>query len=103
MIHKISSMLLKLILHQVPQFNYSEDEIQAFNRIYDNAIIGNEAIDYDCEFPKYRFIQYISETRNVLLHGSNHAYIELFEPRLQTLYDGQWIEAVFATKDGIWP
>jgi hypothetical protein len=102
-IHKISSILLRMILNQVPQFAYSEDEVREYNRMYDTAIEDNNPIDYHSNFPKYRFIQYISETRNVLLHGSNHQHIEQFEPRLQTLYDGKWTEAVFATKDGIWP
>jgi hypothetical protein len=103
MIHTLTSILLRILLKQAPQFQYTAEEVQAFNRMYDAAIEGEVAIEYNCRFPKYRFIQYISETRNVLLHGSNHKQIEVFEPRQQTLYDGQLTEAVFATKDGIWP
>jgi hypothetical protein len=103
MIHTLTSILLRIILKRAPQFQYTAEEVQAYNRMYDAAIEGQAAIAYNGKFPKYRFIQYISETRNVLLHGSNHKQIEQFEPRQQTLYDGQLTEAVFATKDGIWP
>ncbi|MEX1030673.1 MAG: GNAT family N-acetyltransferase [Paenibacillaceae bacterium] len=81
MIHKISSMVLELILNlilnQVPQFDYSADEIQEFNRMYDAAIRDNKTIDYDCEFPKYRFIQYIMSNHNLLIREAIHEEIEI--------------------------
>jgi hypothetical protein len=36
------------------------------------------------------------------MHGSNNRHIVQFEPRKQTLFNGQYVEAVFATQDGIW-
>lgn len=38
-----------------------------------------------------------------MLHGSNNKVITEFEPRRQTLYNGKYVDAVFATKDGYWP
>lgn len=102
--HKISTMILGLLFYKVPKFEYTVDEIREYDRILNNVNSGESIIDYDSNiFPKYKFIQYISETRNVLLHGSNNKSIQRFEPRKQTLFNGNSAEAVFASNDGIWP
>lgn len=96
-------IILKLLCYQSPKINFSDEEVLEYNKLFDRAINGNGLIRYASSFPKQRFIQYISRSRNVLLHGSNDRLINKFEPRRQTSYNGEYVEAVFATKDGIWP
>jgi hypothetical protein len=52
---------------------------------------------------KHVFFRYLVEERGFLLHGSNRADIDLFEPREQTDATQTTITAVFAASDGIWP
>lgn len=100
----ILSFLLRLFFYRAPQIDYTAAEIQEYKRIFDEAVHSNKPeINYTSSFPKCRFITYICETKGVFLHGSTNQQIDLFEPRKQTLYNGKMTEAVFASKDGIWP
>lgn len=85
----------------LPEF--TGEEVQAFEAAYAAALNEGTSIRYSGPYPKHRLIQYIAQHHAVLLHGSNQMDIEQFEPRRQTLYNGEYVEAVFATKDGIWP
>lgn len=85
----------------IPEF--TKDEAQAFEAAYAEALNRGSAIHYAGPYSKHRLIQYIAQRHAVLLHGSNRMDIQRFEPRRQTLYNGEYVEAVFATKDGIWP
>lgn len=96
-------ILLRILFYRAPRFVYAEEERAAYDRLFDEAISQGGLIAYDAPYPKHRFIQYVSETKNVVLHGSNQKQIEEFEPRQQTLYNGVMTKSVFATKDGVWP
>jgi hypothetical protein len=61
------------------------------------------ALRYETAAPKYEFLRYLLEHRQVLLHGTGDPAVECFEPRRQTDYDNEWTTAVFATNDPIWP
>lgn len=100
---KMISFFLKLIFYQAPKIVFSNQEIKEYNKIFEEAMNGNEVIRYTSSYPKYRFIVYISISKNVLIHGSNNKFIHEFESRRQTLNNGEHVEGVFATKDGIWP
>ncbi|TCZ79266.1 hypothetical protein E0485_05195 [Paenibacillus albiflavus] len=97
------SLILKLFFYQSPILTYSSDEIAVYDKIFDDAIRSGGVIHYTSTYPKHRFIAYIAAHKGVLLHGSNDQFIEKFETRRQTLFNGEYVEAVFATKDGIWP
>jgi hypothetical protein len=99
----IISIILKLLFYRSPRVTFSDEEINKYNELFDEAINGDRLIEYSSSFPKQRFIQYIARNKNVLLHGSNNGLIQKFETRRQTLYNGDYVDAVFATKDGIWP
>lgn len=94
---------MNLLFYRSPKVFFSDLEIGEYNSIFNDAINRDGLIDYTSRFPKQRFIQYISSNMNVLLHGSNNKTISEFEPRRQTLYNGKYVDAVFATKDGLWP
>ncbi len=97
------SIILRLLFKSQPTITFSEQELNTYNQLYDEAINSDGVIRYAISYPKQRFIQYIAQSKNVVLHGSNNPSIDQFEPRRQTLYNGKYVEAVFATKDGIWP
>lgn len=56
--------------------------------------------------PKWVFLCWLAEEKNVLLHGSSNPDISLFEPREPDAKDDDEFSqqtAVFAASDGIWP
>lgn len=75
-----------------------------FEALYEAYIQKGEGelIEYECKYPKYLFLNYLIEQKNVLVHGSNHRDIEEFSPRRQTLFTGKPVQAVFAASDGVW-
>ncbi|OBR65232.1 hypothetical protein A7K91_00645 [Paenibacillus oryzae] len=96
-------IILALLFYRSPQVSFCDEEIKEFDTIFNAAIHGDGLIKYTSLFPKQRFLLYISMNKNVLMHGSTQKSIAEFEPRRQTLYNGKYVEAVFATKDGVWP
>ncbi|MFD0674912.1 hypothetical protein [Cohnella sp. GCM10027633] len=97
------SLMLKLLFcrRTVPAF--STEERDRFEEMYLSAIRNNGVVCYSSELPKSRFIDYLIQEKSFVAHGSNRMNIERFEPREQTLYNGELVNAVFATKDGVWP
>jgi len=57
-------------------------------------------IDYDCRFPKYEFLYYLTRHKRVVLHGSQQPGIEVFKP-LHASQTGNLV-AVYATADELW-
>ncbi len=85
---------------------WSRAEADAFERLYRDQIRPNVAgavIDYRLTAPKWKFLCWLIETKDVLLHGSSRDDIVSFEPRRAddaSEFGGQ--RAVFAASDGIW-
>lgn len=96
------ALILKLLFYRSREMPFSDIEKNEYDKLYDEAIESDGIVRYTSSFPKHRFLQYIASNRNVLLHGSNNPSIQEFEPRQQTLYNGQLTNAVFATRDGLW-
>ncbi|GKU25059.1 hypothetical protein [Clostridium folliculivorans] len=97
----LSKLFLQLVFYSKPNIEFSEEEIQEYESIISEP--KSFLIRYNSRFPKYRFVQYLSLKENFILHGTNNKNIDEFEPRIQTLFNGKITEAVFASKDGIWP
>lgn len=60
-------------------------------------------IDYQLATPKWQFLSYLCQARNLVLHGSQNMNIETVQPRKASdvrAYSAQ--EAIYATTDGIW-
>ncbi|MGO4547399.1 hypothetical protein AB4Z29_21685 [Paenibacillus sp. 2TAB23] len=102
MITKFVSIVMGILFYRSPLLIFSPHEAMEYDKMYSEAVSGNLEIMYTSIYPKYRFIHYISSTKPVVLHGSNNTEIMELKPRRQTLYNGQYVEAVFATRDGIW-
>ncbi|MEK0316117.1 hypothetical protein [Cohnella sp. 56] len=102
MIVKLLSIILKVFFYRLPAPLFSAEEVKAFSRIYETAVSTHTEIVIESSFVKSRFIQYVCATREVVVHGSNHSGIDEFIPKRQTLFDGKYVNAVFATKDAVW-
>ncbi len=62
-----------------------------------------EWIDYRLAAPKWQFLSYLCESKNLVLHGSQDLTINTVEPRKALdvrAFSAQ--EAIYATTDGIW-
>jgi hypothetical protein len=101
---KLVSILLRVLFYPFPNTTITKQEEKLFEDMYNTACTSKEKIvKYNLQIPKYKFLNYISRTKNVIFHGSNTLDIREFEPRDQTLFDGTLTKSVFATKDWIWP
>jgi hypothetical protein len=91
---------------RAPEIHLDDHKVSVFEKIYSRASNeGDLIIKYDCEFPKYEFLSYLIENRNVLLHGSNEKKIRFLVPlrRSTDLRGVGNLNAVYACSDGIWP
>lgn len=102
MIAKFQSIVLKIFFYRLPAPLFAAEEVKAFSRIYETAVSNRTDIVMESSFAKSRFIQYVCATHDVVVHGSNHSGIDEFKPKRQTLFDGKYVNAVFATKDAVW-
>ena len=101
---KIIQTLLTILLYKAPSIHLSIEEQKLCKQLFDQTLISsNNLIPYNLPFPKYKFLYYLSQNESVLFHGSTNMNIHLFEPRDQTLSNGEMTTAIFATADPIWP
>ncbi|MDP5275433.1 hypothetical protein [Chengkuizengella axinellae] len=97
-------ILLRLLFEPSPKISISDEEKALFEKIYIKTCNQeNKLVQYNLFIPKYKFMQYLAETKDIIFHGSNNSGIAVFEPRKQTLYNGKLTNAVFGSKDPIWP
>jgi hypothetical protein len=84
-----------------PCFDKTHEMVAAFNNLFQSTPIG-AFIDYSLPFPKWQFLSYICETKNLVLHGSQNLEIGQVEPRQandKKAFSNQ--VAIYATTDGI--
>jgi hypothetical protein len=77
----------------------------AFDALYDATLEDGSGapIDYTLPWPRWQFIAHISDTRGVVVHGSQNTGIELFEPRKSNdAHPFGDRAAVFGSSDGLW-
>jgi hypothetical protein len=78
----------------------------AFDLLYDEQVAMGTGglITYTLEAPKWQFLCYLTDTKEVVLHGSINPDITEFEPRQAVdAYAFGNQRAVYAASDGIWP
>lgn len=95
------SVILSILLNRFPKTIFTEEEIAQYEKLA-LTIVDGGLINYELPFEKHRFLLYLSAKGNYLFHGSNQLNIERFEPRDQTLFNGELTKAVFASSDPIW-
>ena len=100
----LANILLRILFYPSPKITITKEEEKLFNGLYEETMKKpDKQIKYNLPIPKYKFLYYLSNNKPIVLHGSNIKFINSFEPREQTLYNGKKATAVFATKDPIWP
>lgn len=100
---RLFNIVLRLLMFPSPKMNLSSNEKEQFELLFERfSKADHPKLEYNLPIPKYKFLSYIAENKQVILHGSNHPTIHTFEPRNQTLFNGKSVKAVFATKDPIW-
>lgn len=88
-----------------PQAEADPEIIAAFERLYQEFVApGTGAeIDYQLAAPKWQFLCYLGDHKNVLLHGSAQPDIAEFEPRQSNdIEEFGNRQAVYASSDAIW-
>jgi hypothetical protein len=60
------------------------------------------ALDYTLPYPKHEFLWYLAHDHDYLLHGSQKRDLTEMIPARQTDWKGEYVQALFATEDGIW-
>lgn len=87
---KLVSILLRVLFYPFPNITITKEEEKLFEDLYNTACSSKEKlVKFNLPIPKYKFLEFISRTENVVFHGSNTLDIQEFEPRDQTLFD-EW-------------
>ncbi len=92
---------MKFLLHSQPKMHFSSEEIAVYEALIPEKDQG-QIISEENPFSKYRFLQYVASKEKFVFHGSNNVEIDIFEPRKQTLFNGNLTEAVFASSNPLW-
>jgi hypothetical protein len=85
-----------------PQFNVTPEKQDAFENLYQSTPAGH-ITDYRLPYPKWEYLSYLCDTREVVLHGSQVVGLDIVEPRQANdirAFSNQ--RAIYATTDGIW-
>jgi hypothetical protein len=88
-----------------PAANWDVDTIASFERLFTESVehgTGAE-IEYTLSAPKWQFLCYMCDHKNLVLHGSGKTDILEFEPRQSNdvaAFGNR--RAVYAASDGIW-
>jgi len=85
-----------------PPLDKSPAKLSAFEDLW-QSIYKGDFIDYQLPYPKWQFLSYLCETKELVLHGSQNQDIGIVEPRQandKKAFSNQ--RAIYATTDGIW-
>lgn len=87
-----------------PVISLNAHAMSQFDRLIANQFQSTPAaiISYTLPHPKYFFLKYLLD-KGYLLHGTKSFNIDILEPREQIDWNGNSIQAVFATRDIFWP
>lgn len=89
-------------LRPQPPFDLTPEKQAAFEDLFTSTTPG-DFVDYQLAFPRWQFLSYLCQTKNLVLHGSQNQAIDVVEPRKAKdvkTFSAQ--EAIYATTDGIW-
>lgn len=85
-----------------PPFDLTSEKQVDFDRLFETTPAGG-FVDYQLPYPKWQFLSHLCNSRELILHGSQNADIEVVEPRKAIdikVFSKQ--DAIYATTDGIW-
>ena len=85
-----------------PQFDITPSKQAAFEDLWRTTPAGSY-VDYHLPYPKWEYLSYLCETKELVLHGSQNLDTDVVEPRqandIRTFSNQR---AIYATTDGIW-
>lgn len=88
-----------------PEVELPDSTQNSFDRLFDEFASedSNSAVRYSLDAPKWQFLNYLADKKEIVLHGSGDPNITEFEPRKSNdaLEFGNQ-SAVYAASDGIW-
>jgi hypothetical protein len=85
-----------------PPFELTTEKKLTFEDLYLSTKSGS-LIDYHLPYPKWQYLSYLCETKELVLHGSQDQSINEIEPRQandKKEFSNQ--RAIYASTDGIW-
>ncbi len=85
-----------------PALNLDPLKTAAFESLWKSTPSGC-LVDYHLPYPKWEFLTYLCDTKELVLHGSQDQEIATVEPRQahdKRAFSSQ--QAIYATTDGIW-
>lgn len=85
-----------------PDVRLDYERLREFERLYATAQqqAPGSLLDYNCQYPKYEFLYFLTRQKRVVLHGSIQPGIEVFKP-LHASHTNNLI-AMYATADELW-
>lgn len=88
-----------------PAFDLTNEITASFEELFTELILSanGDLVDYSLSAPKWQFLNYLSDTKAVVMHGSGDSTISEFEPRQSNdVKEFGDQRAVYAASDGIW-
>jgi hypothetical protein len=88
-----------------PQFELSAQDKERLEHLWHSLNFADIPWIEDVPVPKWVFLCWLTEEKEVLLHGSGNPDIRLFEPRAPNAKDDNDFSqqtAVFASSEGVW-
>lgn len=88
-----------------PPMDLDAETAAAFDRVFDEAVDNGpeRPLDYRLPAPLWQFICYLTDTRDVVVHGSSDRSIPKFEPRkADDVQEFGNRAAVYGASDGLW-
>jgi len=85
-----------------PPLDLTPAKRAAFEDLWQSTPAGG-LVDYHLPYPKWQYLSYLCETRELVLHGSQNQSIDIVEPRQandKKAFSNQ--RTIYATTDGIW-
>jgi len=91
----------ELLLSQ-PLIESTPERQQAFERLFQATPVGG-LIDYQLPYPKWQYLSWLCETKELVLHGSQNLGIDTVEPQqARDIKAFSKQDAIYATTNGIW-
>jgi len=92
-----------------PELNLTPAKRASFEALLQSCLARGDGdwIAYDLPYPKYEFVQYVSQQDIVIFHGSNNLEISRFEPMRTSMElndeSGRGnMHAIYGTHEGLW-
>ena len=85
-----------------PAYELTSSMRQAFDELF-SATPPGSFIDYQLPYPRWQFLSYLCDSKDLILHGSrNHEILEVKPQQAHDVRDFSAQQAIYATTDGIW-